>query len=83
MSKENDFDPESYEMRINAFLDIMKRQNEQAKREEAWFESQNKKHKLPGNKKIIRNKSKAQVRKEQLQKQVPNLKNINKFFNFY
>ena len=75
-----DFDPESYQIRMDAFLDFIKRQNEQQKREDAWVSSQNPNGTLKPKKKL---KSKAQVRKEQLQKQVPKLTKVNKFFNFY
>lgn len=77
-----EFDPESYEMRITAFLDFIKRQNEQQKREDAWLNSQNSVSKFPSKRKL---KSKAQVRKEQLTKlktQVPKMGNVSKFFNF-
>jgi len=75
-----DFDPESYQMRMDAFLDFIKKQNEQQKREDAWVSSQNPNSTLKPKKKL---KSRAQVRKEQLQKQVPKLNKVNKFFNFY
>ena len=75
------FDPETYDERINNLLVEIRKQNQQLQREEAWLNSQNKNHILTPKKK--KHKSKSQVRKEQLQKQIPNLKNINKFFNFY
>lgn len=80
----DDIDPESYDMRINALLDFIKRQNQQAIREEAWLESQNQKFKLKSTNKPKR-KTKAQARKEQLQllkTQVPKMGNVSKFFNF-
>ena len=80
-----EFDPESYEMRINAFLAFSKRQNEQQKREDAWLDSQNKKYTFNTDKPKRKVKSKAQIRKEQLTKlktQVPKIGNVSKFFNF-
>ena len=81
-----EFDPESYEWRINNFLAFSKKQNAQQQREDAWLESQSKKHKFNTDNKPKRKvKSKAQVRKEQLQKlktQVPKIGNVSKFFNF-
>jgi len=80
-----EFDPESYEWRINNFLAFSKKQNLQQK-EDAWLESQSKKYKFNNDNKPKRKvKSKAQVRKEQLTKlktQVPKIGNVSKFFNF-
>ena len=76
-----DFDPESHQMRMDAFLEFIKKQNDIQKREDAWVKSQNPNGILKPKKK--KQKSKAQVRKEQLQKQVPKLTKVNKFFNFY
>jgi hypothetical protein len=36
-----DFDPESYKMSMYTFLDFIKKQNDQQKREDAWVNSQN------------------------------------------
>lgn len=81
-----EFDPESYEWRINNFLAFSKKQNAHQLREDAWLESQSKKHTFNSDKKPKRKvKSKTQVRKEQLQKlktQVPKMGNVSKFFNF-
>ena len=78
-----EFDPETYEWRIQCLLEFIKKQNLQQKREEAWLESQNQKFKLKSNK--PKRKTKAQARKEQLQllkTQVPKMGNVSKFFNF-
>jgi GTP1/Obg family GTP-binding protein len=77
-----EFDPESYEWRINNFLQLIRRQNEQQAKEDAWLDIQSKKHKFISKQK---RKTKNQVRKEQLQKlktQVPKIGNVSKFFNF-
>jgi hypothetical protein len=75
-----EFDPETYEWRIQCLLEFIKKQNLQQKREDTWLESQSQKLKLKS-----KHKSKAQVRKEQLIKlktQVPKIGNVSKFFNF-
>jgi hypothetical protein len=77
-----EFDPESYEWRINNLLQLIKKQNEQQTKEDNWLDSQNKKHNFNSKKK---RKTKTQARKEQLQKlktQVPKIGNVSKFFNF-
>lgn len=76
-----DFDPESYEWRVNNLLSLIKRQNEQQKKEDAWLGNQ----KFISKTKKPKKKTKSQLRKEQLQKlksQIPELNNISKFFNF-
>ena len=83
MSKENDFDPETYDQRIADFILIMRKQYQDADREIAFEERQNQSRTL--NLKKKKYKSKAQVRKEQLTKlktQVPKMGNVSKFFNF-
>jgi hypothetical protein len=78
-----EFDPETYDQRINALLEFIKKQNIQQQKEDAWVESQNQKFKLKSNK--PKRKTKAQARKEQLQllkTQVPKMGNVSKFFNF-
>ena len=77
------FDPETYDERINNLLVEIRKQNQQILREEAWLNSQNQNRILTPKKKKY--KSKAQVRKEQLNKlktQVPKMGNVSKFFNF-
>ena len=79
-----EFDPETYEQRIAALLEFIKRQNIKQQKEDAWVESQNQKFKLKSTNKTKR-KTKTQVRKEQLQllkTQVPKMGNVSKFFNF-
>lgn len=76
------FDLETYDQRIANFLIVVKKQNKQANTELAWLESQNKTRKLQNNRNN-KTKSKFKKKKEQLQKQVPKLKNVEKFFNFY
>jgi len=80
--KGNDFDPENYDMRISNLLDFIKKQNSQFIREEIWLKSQNQ-YSILSSKKKKKQKSRAQKRKEELQNQIPKLKKINKFFNFY
>lgn len=77
------FDPETYDQRINNLLEYIKKQNQELLREEAWLNSQNQNRTFTPKKKKY--KSKAQVRKEQLNKlktQVPKMGNVSKFFNF-
>jgi len=79
-----EFDPETYEQRIAALLEFIKRQNIKQQKEDAWVESQNQKFKLKSTNKTKR-KTKTQIRKEQLQllkTQVPKMGNVSKFFNF-
>ena len=79
-----EFDPETYEQRIAALLEFIKRQNIKQQKEDAWVESQNQKFKLKSTNKTKR-KTKTQARKEQLQllkTQVPKMGNVSKFFNF-
>ena len=73
---------ENYDQRIANLLLFIKQQNAQALREEAFINCQNKNITFKTKKK---HKSKAQVRREQLQKlqkQVPKMGNVSKFFNF-
>jgi hypothetical protein len=83
MINENDIDGfDNYDQRIDNLLLFIKQQNAQAVKEEAFLNYHNKNITFKTKKKY---KSKAQVRKEQLiklQKQVPKMGNVSKFFNF-
>ena len=83
MINENNIDGfDNYDQRIDNLLLFIKQQNAQAVKEEAFLNYHNKNITFKTKKK---HKSKAQVRKEQLiklQKQVPKMGNVSKFFNF-
>ena len=83
MINENNIDGfDNYDQRIANLLLFIKQQNAQAVKEEAFLNYHNKNITFKTKKK---HKSKAQVRKEQLiklQKQVPKMGNVSKFFNF-
>jgi uncharacterized membrane protein YgaE (UPF0421/DUF939 family) len=75
---------DNYDQRIDNLLLFIKQQNAQAIKEEAFLNYHNKNITFKTKKKY-KSKSKAQVRKEQLiklQKQVPKMGNVSKFFNF-
>jgi hypothetical protein len=77
-----EFDPETYEWRIQCLLEFIKKQNLQQKKEDLWLENQKSKFPTVPKRKI---KTKNQKRKEQLinlKKQIPQMGNVNKFFNF-
>ena len=83
MINENNIDGfDNYDQRIANLLLSIKQQNAQAVKEEAFLNYHNKNITF---KTKYKSKSKAQVRKEQLiklQKQVPKMGNVSKFFNF-
>ena len=83
MINENNIDGfDNYDQRIANLLLFIKQQNAQAVKEEAFLNYHNKNITF---KTKYKSKSKAQVRKEQLiklQKQVPKMGNVSKFFNF-
>ena len=85
MINENDIDGfDNYDQRISNLLLFIKQQNAQAIKEEAFLNYHNKNITFKTKYKS-KSKSKAQVRKEQLiklQKQVPKMGNVSKFFNF-
>jgi len=75
---------DNYDQRIDNLLLFIKQQNAQAVKEEAFLNYHNKNITFKTKTKY-KSKSKAQVRKEQLiklQKQVPKMGNVSKFFNF-
>ena len=83
MINENNIDGfDNYDQHIANLLLSIKQQNAQAVKEEAFLNYHNKNITF---KTKYKSKSKAQVRKEQLiklQKQVPKMGNVSKFFNF-
>ena len=85
MINENNIDGfDNYDQRIANLLLSIKQQNAQVVKEEAFLNYHNKNITFKTKTKY-KSKSKAQVRKEQLiklQKQVPKMGNVSKFFNF-